>query len=184
MFSHNTSVLTTSEKTFIPVVLTLVDGESLKGAIAITKNSRLGNLLNSADKYVLFKTNTGEPIYLALSTIAAVQSNEKPSTKQLENALKEYENLNPYHLLKVKPGVDEATLRNAYHTLVKQYHPDQFVNTNLPDEVLTYLDAVLLRLNAAYQEVIEEHNRLERLKALAAAANDMPDTGTIRYFGQ
>ena len=88
MFNRPTAVSTPTEKTFIPVILTLVDGESLKGAIAIQKNSRLGDLLNGSDRYVLFKTNSGEPIYLSQSTIAAVQSNEKPSARQLDVSMK------------------------------------------------------------------------------------------------
>ncbi len=182
MFNSQSS--TTGEKTFIPVILTLVDGESLKGAIAINKNTRLGDLLNSSNKYVLFKTNTGEPIYLSQSTIAAVQSNEKPAARQLEKSLKAFEQVNPYNILHVEPGVDKATLRDAYHELVKHYHPDQFANTKLPSEVTAYLDAVIQRLNAAYQELNDELDRLEHVKQMAADAAKVPDTGTIRYFGQ
>ncbi len=184
MFNRPTSATSKTEKTFIPVILTLVDGESLKGAIAISKNSRLGDLLNGSDRYVLFKTNNGEPIYLSQTTIAAVQSNEKPSAHQLDISLKNLEEINPYLILKVKPGASKADLRNAYHELVKHYHPDQFANVKLPREVKSYLDAVIARLNAAYQELIDEIDRLERLKVTQAEARKVPDTGTIRYFGQ
>lgn len=184
MFNRQSSATLKVEKTFIPVILTLVDGENLKGAIAIPKNGRLGDLLNSTDKFVLFKTNSGEPVWLAQSTIAAVQSNEKPAAKQLEYSLKQLEQINPYHILKVKPGVDKTTLRNAYHELVKHYHPDQFANIRLPQEVSAYLDAVIQRLNAAYQEVVEEIDRVEEARKRAEEAAKIPDTGTIHYFGQ
>jgi len=184
MFNRPTSATSKAEKTFIPVILTLVDGESLKGAIAISKNSRLGDLLNGSDRYVLFKTNNGEPIYLSQTTIAAVQSNEKPSARQLDVSLKNLEEINPYLILKVKPGTGKAELRNAYHELVKHYHPDQFSNVKLPREVKSYLDAVIKRLNAAYQELNDEIDRLERVKLAKAEASKVPNTGTIRYFGQ
>ncbi len=181
---NSPSATTKTEKTFIPVILTLVDGESLKGAISIPKSSCLGDLLNSSDKFVLFKTNTGEPVYLAHTTIAAVQSNQKPAARQLDASLKQFQETDPYHILKVKPGVDKIRLREAYHELVKHYHPDQFVGIDLPAEVHAYLEAMVTRLNAAYQEVVEELERLEHLKQLTATAQKKPDSGTIRFFGQ
>ncbi len=184
MFNANSTPSHLRDKTYIPVILTLADGENLKGVIEVARNSRLGDLLNGPDKYILFKTNSGEPIYLALSTIAAVQSNEKPSARQLDKSLKQMEDVNPYKILKVEPGVDKEGLRDAYHQLVKNYHPDQFANTSLPKEVQTYLETVTLRLNAAYQELLNEVNRLERAKLVQAAATTSKETADIRYFGQ
>ncbi len=184
MFNRPSATTSKPDKTFIPVILTLVDGESLKGAIAISKNSCLGDLLNGPDRYVLFKTNLGEPIYLSQTTIAAVQSNEKPSARQLDTSLKNLEDISPYLILKVEPGANKADLRTAYHQLVKHYPPDQFANVKLPREVRSYLVSVIARLNAAYQELVDEIDRLERVKQLAQAAKKAPDTDTIRYFGQ
>lgn len=181
---NSQSTTTKTEKTFIPVILTLVDGESLKGAIAVPHKTKLGDLLNSSDKYILFKTNTGEPIYLAQSSIAAVQSNEKPSARQLERSMKQFEQINPYHILKVRPGVDKATLRASYHELIKHYHPDQYANVQLPKEVHAYLESVIQRLNAAYQELVDELDRLEALTQRNNAAQNQPDIGIISYFGQ
>ena len=41
-------------------------------------------------------------------------------------------------------------MREAYHRLVKQYHPDKFANADLPREVKEYLNAMSRRINAAY----------------------------------
>lgn len=185
MFNSNSTSREQAEQAFIPVLVTLVSGEKLKGAIAIRKNSRLGDLLNSSDKYVLFKTNAGEPVYLAQSTIAIVQSNEKPSARQLEISMKKFDETNPYKILRVKPGAGKAEIKTAYHELVKYYHPDQFSNTPLPKEVRSYLHSVVLRLNASYQELIDETDREERLKQARAAAQHQPaQDSPIRYFGQ
>ncbi len=181
---NSQSIAEKTEKTFIPVILTLVDGESLKGAIAVPHKARLGDLLNSSDKYILFKTNTGEPIYLAQTSIAAVQSNEKPSANQLDRSLRQFEQINPYSILKVEPGVDKATLRTSYHQLVKYYHPDQYANVQLPKEVSAYLECVIQRLNAAYQELLEDIERLEKLQKQQNIAQQAPDGDNIHYFGQ
>jgi len=175
---------TPTEKTFIPVILTLVDGERLTGGIAIPHKAKLGDLLNSSDKFALFKTNAGDPIYLALNSIAAVRSNEKPSTNQLERSLQQLELVNPYTILQVKPGVDKAGLRTAYHQLVKHYHPDQYSNIKLPKEVRAYLESVVQRLNAAYHELFNELERLEKARQKKMAPQKATDMGNVHYFGQ
>jgi len=185
MFSQNSNSQNQQEMTFIPVVLTLVSGEAVKGAIAIRKNGRLGDLLNGPDRFVLFKTNSQEPVYLAQNSIAAVQSNELPKTRQLDAALKQLAHASPHSILEVEPGIDKVQLRNAYHEMVKTYHPDQFANTTLPQEVTTYLDAVIQRFNAAYQQITDEVDARERATlAQVEAARTRDTTGTIRYFGQ
>lgn len=181
---NSQSTTVNREKSFLPVTLTLVDGERLRGAIAVPKQRKLGDLLNSSDKYVLFKTNTGEPVYLAQTTIAAVQSNAKPAADQLDHSLRQFEQSNPYHILGVEPGVDKASLRQAYHEMVKHYHPDQFANVTLPREMSDYIDSVIARLNAAYQELLDEIDRLEEIRQRELNAQQKPATGNIRYFGQ
>jgi len=41
--------------------------------------------------------------------------------------------MNPYKVLGVPEGADEETIKNAYHELVKKYHPDKYLNNPLAD---------------------------------------------------
>lgn len=41
--------------------------------------------------------------------------------------------MNPYEILGVSEDADEETIKKAYRTLVKKYHPDKYVNNPLAD---------------------------------------------------
>lgn len=41
--------------------------------------------------------------------------------------------MNPYEVLGVSEDADEETIKKAYRTLVKKYHPDKYVNNPLAD---------------------------------------------------
>jgi len=183
MFQDRTVVKTERATVSMPVILTLADGEVMKGAISVPRNGRLGDVLNGENSFILFETNGGEPIYLSRNSIAAVQSNDMPKAPQLKQARGQIESASPYKILHVEPGVDKEGLRNAYHRLVKHYHPDQFASTPLPREVRAYLDAVILRLNAAYQQVEDEIDRLEEAR-LRQQQPQKAAASNIRFFGQ
>lgn len=183
MFEQRTVQQCERSKVMLPVILTLIDGETMKGAIAVPRNGRLGDVLNGSDRFILFETGDGEPIYLSQTTIAAVQSNDLPKAQQLDSSLQQIAEVNPYRILKVQQGVSKTELKDAYHRLVKHYHPDQFASAPLPKEVRAYLDAVILRLNAAYEQVEDDIERLEQAKA-AKLNPPKPAPTPIRYFGQ
>lgn len=41
--------------------------------------------------------------------------------------------MDPYEVLGVSEDADEETIKKAYRTLVKKYHPDRYVNNPLSD---------------------------------------------------
>jgi DnaJ-domain-containing protein 1 len=73
-----------------------------------------------------------------------------PRTDQLKRSIDQLEALDAAALLKVAPGSDREVLRDAYHRMIKIYHPDRFAGVELPQEVRDYLAAVARRLNIAH----------------------------------
>lgn len=56
----------------------------------------------------------------------------------------------PWAALGVEPGADAATLRRAYHALVKQYHPDRHLAEGVPSEFIRVTESRMAAINAAY----------------------------------
>ena len=170
----------------LPVIVTLVDGETLKGSISVARSKSLGDVLNGTDLFILFQVTGGELIYLAQKTIAAVQSNQLPTAGQLDKSKQQLDHDSPHEILNIEQGAGKAAARDAYHALIKRYHPDQFASSILPSEIQDYLEAVIHRLNAAYNDFLDETDRLEKLKQLKARQQQQQKTGTrdISYFGQ
>lgn len=59
----------------------------------------------------------------------------------------------PWAVLGVEPGADAATLRRAYHALVKQYHPDRHLAEGVPTEFIRVTESRMAIINAAYARV-------------------------------
>lgn len=57
--------------------------------------------------------------------------------------------MNPYEILGVKPGASQEEIKSAYRNLVKQYHPDKYVNNPLQD----LAKEKLAEINKAYDMI-------------------------------
>lgn len=55
--------------------------------------------------------------------------------------------MNPYEVLDIKPGASQDEIKSAYRKLVKQYHPDQYVDNPLKD----LAEKKLAEVNQAYE---------------------------------
>ena len=112
--------------------------------------------------------------------------NKIPEAPQLEQALQEADGSCPSEILAISQGASRVEARDAYHKLVKQYHPDQFSNIALPPEVAEYLLATVLRLNAAYKEFLDETERQEKRKKAQALKQKQQEQRPSRmtYFGE
>ena len=167
------------EHDLVPVIVSLEDGDTLTGSICVPPASNLGDMLNGPDLFILFQVESGKLIYLAQKTIAAVRSSKRSDTDKLDQSTENCEQETPYTILKIEKGVSREAARDAYQHMIKKYHPDQFGNIALPNEVLAYFEAVILRLNTAYNEVLEEFEQLEKYQQAQGARQNLPKTGTL-----
>jgi DnaJ like chaperone protein len=59
----------------------------------------------------------------------------------------------PYEILGIAPGASAELVREAYHRLVRQSHPDLVIARGLPPECIALATARLARINAAYDQL-------------------------------
>jgi len=60
---------------------------------------------------------------------------------------------NPHAILGVLPGALPEAVREAYHRLVRESHPDLAIAQGLPPECIALATARLARINAAYEQI-------------------------------
>ena len=63
------------------------------------------------------------------------------------NVIRGVVKMNPYEVLGLKPGASQEEIKSAYRKLVKQYHPDQYVDNPLKD----LAEKKLAEVNQAYE---------------------------------
>lgn len=56
-------------------------------------------------------------------------------------------------VLGVEPGADAATIKAAYHALVKRYHPDRALAEGVPSEFIRVSELRMAAINAAYDQL-------------------------------
>jgi DnaJ like chaperone protein len=59
----------------------------------------------------------------------------------------------PYRILGVSADASAAAVREAYHRLVRETHPDLVIAQGLPPECVALATARIARINAAYEQI-------------------------------
>jgi hypothetical protein len=138
------------EKTSTTVEVTLEDGDTVTGRMFFATTRSLGDELNHTSTFIDFEAYDGDRFFLSKGAVQIVRPRQIPKADQLARAQVKSELFNPWTVLGVPDQSSKDDVREAYHRLVKQYHPDRFANMELPVEVRDYLNAMARRVNAAY----------------------------------
>ena len=139
-----------AEKTSTTVEVTLDDGETVAGRVFFASTRSLSDELNNPSTFLDFEAHDGDRFFLAKESIQIVRPRAIPKADQLARAQAKSDLFNPWKVLGLADAASNDEVREAYHRLVKQYHPDRFANLELPAEVRDYLNAMARRVNAAY----------------------------------
>ncbi len=146
----------------VTVELVLIDGSRMKGIILLSRDKTLREFFNvGTEAFFDFDCKRDGPVVLAKASVRQLRPEDaKKKDDQFKiDALAarhaELEKADPYRLLGVVSGCDHDTLRQAYIAKARAYHPDRFTDSDLPPEVMHYLNAMARRINSAYEDLDE-----------------------------
>jgi hypothetical protein len=137
-----------------PVELLMVDGTVLRGSLLVSRDKSIRDFFNIlTDPFFDFECGREGSVVLAKSSVRRIlpEGAQKKEDQTKIDALAARQD--PYKLLGVSMGVDAETLRKAYISKARMYHPDKFADAGLPQEVFEYLNAMARRVNAAYEDI-------------------------------
>ncbi|HFC04697.1 MAG TPA: hypothetical protein ENJ55_03235, partial [Rhizobiales bacterium] len=109
--------------------------------------------LNGEGRFIEFETLEGIKSFISKQSISETIPNNIPKKKKLDAGTDSDKDFNPYRILKIAPGSDAQTVKTAYFTRAKLYHPDRFSTIDMPEEMIRYAENMSRLINAAYQSL-------------------------------
>ncbi|MCH6587351.1 MAG: DnaJ domain-containing protein [Proteobacteria bacterium] len=129
----------------IEVRVELDDGARLLGFLFVKPMQRLSDLLNDQRLFLPLQTADGLIVQLAKSTIAkVVQLDQKADAAAITD---------PYDILGVSPRVSDQKLKETYHALCTEYHPDKLLSIGVAPEFIDLANTRITRIIDAYRRV-------------------------------
>ena len=149
----------------IDVEVELEDGTVLEGALFVTAQGRLQDLLNDERHFLPFTSADSAIMFLGKSAISRVvlrdgaangAGRDEESRRQAASA----GIVDPFALLGVSAASTPEVLREAYRRMCREFHPDRIQALGLPKEFVEFATRRMADINAAYDR-IEERRRGE-----------------------
>jgi DnaJ domain len=152
------------------VAMTLSEGDEIVGKLTIPVGRPVFEFFNGPHAYVEFEPFDGDKRYVAKTSIRAVRVVQVPRPANLQQRLRDLDGFDPYGVLGVPRGASYDEIRTAYIGLAKVYHPDRYTSAELPEEVVSYLEGMARRINAAWSvldDLLSDKRRYQKLRQQA-----------------
>lgn len=143
------------EKNKVEVEVELDNGTRMLGALFIKQMQRISDLLNDLRQFLPFETSDGRILYLNKTTIAKVV--------QLAGEAEPHAAADPYEILGVARNISNEDLRDAYHSLCSQNHPDKLQSLGVSPDLIDIANSRVIR-------IIDAYKRIQALRQDAATA--------------
>lgn len=149
-----------AEKT-TEVSLRMFDEEILTGTIIMGQSTSLDGILSRDTAFLEIEINQGERKFIAKNKIVSIDPKKplkKPVLKNPISAPMSANELEAYNILDVPQDCAFDEVKNAYHKLIKVYHPDAYASQGLPSEVEEYMSNMLRQIIAAFDDISARRN--------------------------
>lgn len=138
-----------------PVLLTLSDGSVMTVSMKLPLSNKLVDTLNTSDAFLDVVSLAGEQQFIAKAAIHSVRPMDVPKNNQIDLEIRPagQGQFEPYTILQVPRTASQEEIRKAYHRMVRLYHPDRISSFDLPEEMMEYARAMLVRINLAFEQL-------------------------------
>ena len=91
--------------------------------------------------------------FTMIQNIANIFGLNETQFKSIAESRKSSDKLNPYVVLKSKPGDDLKIIRKRYLKLSKEHHPDLLMSKGVPEEVIAESKKTMRAINLAWDQI-------------------------------
>lgn len=168
MFERN-KVDNAHDRKATAATIELDDGRRISGRFLIAQSKSLIEILNGPTQFIEFEPFDGEIEVISKAAIRSLKTIATPGGRNPAAMIRNPDSFNPFDILGVEKGASREELRSAYRKKSMNYHPDRFAQTELPREVMTYLEVMARRINAAYEVLDTETAKAEAFAAQRTA---------------
>lgn len=135
----------------VAISVTMYDGNIVEGKVDGGATKSISTALNRDGDFIELILPGRRKKQLSKRYIMSVEPAEDVQKPDLNGQVKD--NTDPYAILKVSRNADAATLKAAYIHLCRQYHPDNYHDKDLPEELQNYINEMFKLVNNAYRQV-------------------------------
>ena len=147
----------------------LADGTRRVGTYLKSRDKQLKDLFNATHEMFLeIDCQDFGPTLIAKAAVVEIRefkdlmARENEEVAGFEKRAGQIDKVDAWSVLGLEPGADKELIHVAYLKQARAYHPDRFLQTELPEEIRAYIDAMSRRINAAYTELRQHYARSEK----------------------
>ena len=160
MFESNQKL----SKNKVEIQVHLDDGNHFLGVLSVRQDQRISDLMNDERQFLPVEMSGGSVIILRKTVISKVVP--------LDQHIEQDKISDPYDILGVPRSVSDEDLKQFYHTLCIENHPDKVQSSGLSPQFEEMANSRMARFNDAYKRILS-------MRRVAAAtgqeSNTVPD---------
>ena len=133
------------EKQRVEVEVEFDNGTRILGALFINQMQRISDLLNDQRQFLPFENSDGRILYLNKATVANVMQLVHEAGLDIAT--------NPYEILSVPQNISDEELRDVYHSMCSQNHPDKLQSLGVSPDLINFANSRVIRIIDAYKRI-------------------------------
>jgi hypothetical protein len=136
------------------VDMVLTDGSTLRAVVLVPKGKTLESVFNVDTPFIEVETLEFGLTVFCIAAIRLVRPAQLPKADQLERKTLAAEKLGSYALLKIAKSATRLEVMDARQTAKAPYELDAAVLATLPEDVQSFMQAMIRRIDAAALEIL------------------------------